>query len=140
MTWCRERRRQKRKISADCGCARELRRIVTGGGDNPARFITDDGDKPRWPVNPVGAGSGGEIAIASDQKNEPARATDRCEPPGDSGARRVIIIAIDDGGARRQAPKDWIGPRNAPPVGQEGEREGRIRRAAGPFERGGGPC
>ena len=83
------------------------------------------------------------VDIAAHEEQNAARLADRRVSPRRRLPPRIIIVAIDDGGAGRKRPQDRFGVFNAAAVGQEGEAE-RRRRAAKiermPFERVGGGC
>lgn len=85
----------------------------------------------------------GKIDVARDQEKYAAAPADRRITAGERRPLRVVIVAIEDGGALRQGAEDRLRIGNAPAIGEESERKRRFRAALftrGAFERLRGRC
>lgn len=78
-------------------------------------------------MHAVRSNSCSQRSIAREEKKNPARTANRPIAPGGRFAARVVVIAINDGGARRHRAQHGFGIRDAAAVGHEGEGEGRLR-------------
>ncbi|OFX05406.1 MAG: hypothetical protein A3E78_04915 [Alphaproteobacteria bacterium RIFCSPHIGHO2_12_FULL_63_12] len=91
-------------------------------------------------MQPVRADQACKGGVPRDKEQDIAGGAERAITPRHRLAPRIVIIAIDDGGAGGQGAHDGLGVWKAAPVGQEGQRKRRAYAAACAFEHQGGGC
>lgn len=133
--------REKRRGRTDRRCAPKVGGAMTSGRDAKSSQSASLGAPQvgAAQMNPVGAEPPRKACISADEEQHAPPGRDRAQHRAMRGAARVVIIAIDDRGARGQRTRDEFGTGDPAPVRQKRQAE-RCGASAGRLERARGGC